>query len=155
MDLRETTNLLMLIKTTYRKWFDGGKEEFARTVECWHDILNDEPYEMAKKAFDEFSRSSVYPPTPADIYKPYKEFLAEMEEKKKTLHQIYDRTIQNYPCYKDTMFARNEWARITGKDVSKAERFERQLINYVRSCEMQRIDPMPFEEYMKGVKAIE
>lgn len=155
MDLRETANLLMLIKTTYRKWFDGSKEEFARTVTSWHDILGDEPYEMAKKAFDEFSRTSVYPPTPADIYKPYKEYLENVKEITKQLHNIYDRTIENYPCYKDTMEVRNEWARITGRKVENAERFERQLIDYVRGCEKQSIDPMPFEEYMKGAKQIE
>lgn len=155
MDLRETANLLMLVKATYRKWFDGSKEEFARTVTSWHDILCDEPYEMAKNAFDEFSRDSVYPPTPADIYKPYKEYLEEKKEKNKRLREIYYRTIAYYPCYTDTPEMQNEWMRITGNDISKAERFERQLIGFVKDNETKGIDPKPFEEYMKGVKQIE
>ena len=155
MDLRETTNFLLIVKATYRKWFDGSKEEFAKTVECWHDILGDEPYEMAKNAFDEFSRDSVYPPTPADIYKPYREYLESKKEKNKTLREIYYNTIDHYPCYSDTREIQNEWMRITGNDIGKAEQFKTQLIEYVRGCEMQGIDPIPFEEFMKGVKQIE
>ena len=155
MDLKETANFLMLVKTTYRKWFDGSKEEFARTVECWHDILSDEPYEMAKKAFDEFSRTSVYPPTPADIYKPYKEYLEGRHERNKQLRKLYYDTISYYPCYVDTPEMQNEWMRICQNDIRKAERFERMLIEYVKSCEMNGIDPKPFKEYMKGVEHIE
>lgn len=155
MDLRETANFLLIVKATYRKWFDGSKEEFAKTVECWHDILGDEPYEMAKNAFDEFSRDSVYPPTPADIYKPYKEYLEGKKEKNKRLREIYYRTISYFPCYKDTPEMQNEWMRITQNDIGKAERFERVLISYVHECETMGVEPLTFEEYMKGVKQIE
>lgn len=155
MTFKEVAKICATIRKTTFAWRNENDAEFMETIKIWHECLKDVPFDMAMKAATEYLRDNNYPPTIADIYRPYKEFLAEMEERKKTLHLIYDRTIQNYPCYKDTMLARNEWARITGKDISKAERFERQLIEYVRSCEMQRIDTMPFEEYMKGVKQIE
>lgn len=155
MDLRETTNFLLIVKATYRKWFDGSKEEFAKTVECWHDILGDEPYEMAKNAFDEFSRDSVYPPTPADIYKPYKEYLEGKKEKNKQLRKLYYDTISEYPCYKDTPEMQNEWMRICQNDIGKAEQFKQMLVDYVKDHDRKKIDPIPFEEYMKGAKQIE
>ena len=155
MDLRETTNFLLIVKATYRKWFDGSKEEFAKTVECWHDSLGDEPYEMAKNAFDEFSRDSVYPPTPADIYKPYKEYLEGKKEKNKQLRKLYYDTISEYPCYKDTPEMQNEWMRICQNDIGKAEQFKQMLVDYVKDHDRKKIDPIPFEEYMKGVKQIE
>lgn len=157
MDLKETANLLMSIKTTYKKWFDGNKEEFARTVECWHDILGNEPYEMAKGAFEEFSRNSVYPPTPADIYKPYKEYLEQGKADKREAINIYYRAISNYPCYEDTAETQQEYMRIIGEKPTpeKAIRFERDLISYVRDRELYDEYIPPLIEYMKGVKKIE
>lgn len=155
MDLKETANLLMLVKTTYRKWFDGSKEEFAKTVECWHDILGDEPYEMAKKAFDEFSRDSVYPPTPADVYRPYKEYLEQKKADKRELINIYYRAISNYPCYEDTAEVKREYMRIVGDSPVKAIRFEKKLIEFVQDAELSDEHIPPLIDYLKGVKQIE
>jgi len=155
MTLKETAMICGMIRKATFAWRNESENEFAETISIWHECLKDEPYEMARQAVAEYIRANNYPPTVADVYRPYKEYLENVKEITKQLHNIYDRTIQNYPCYKDTMEVRNEWARITGRKVENAERFERQLIDYVRGCEKQSIDPMPFEEYMKGVKQIE
>lgn len=156
MDKKETAKLLMTIKTSYKRFFDGGKEEFIQMVEIWQEMLEDEPYEMAKQALVDFSRVSPFPPTIADIYRPYKDMLAKREVDKRESINIYYRAIANYPCYKDTADAQKEFMRILGNpDPEKAEKFERDLIKFVREREMSEEYIPPLIEYMKGVKAIE
>lgn len=157
MDKKETAKLLMAIKTSYKRWFDGSREEFAQTVEIWQKSLADEPYEMAEQALIDFSRESQYPPTISDIYRPYKEYKEKCEADKKETIDIYFRAISNYPCYKDTPDAQREYMRIIGKNPTpdKGMKFERDLIDFVRQHERERKEVPPFIEYMKGVKAIE
>ena len=155
MTLKEVATLCSTIRKTTFAWRNETPEDFDETIKVWHEYLEDEPFDIAMKAAKDFIRENSKPPAIADIYLPYKESIENKREKNKRLRKLYYDTISEYPCYKDTPEMQNEWMRICGNDISKAERFERQLIEYVRSCEMQRIDPMPFEEYMKGVKAIE
>jgi len=155
MTPEQTAEIMVKAKDSFQKWKDIDKPEFVEMIKTWHECLEDMPYEFARKSMIDYIKSNQRPPTIYDIRKPWNEHLDEVKEITKQLHNIYDRTIQNYPCYKDTMEVRNEWARITGRKVENAERFERQLIDYVRGCEKQSIDPMPFEEYMKGAKQIE
>ena len=155
MTLKEVAQICATIRKTTFAWRNENDKEFMETIKIWHECLKDVPFDMAMKATTEYLKDNSYPPTIADIYKPYKEYLEEKKEKNKRLREIYYRTIAYYPCYTDTPEMQNEWMRITGNDIGKAEQFKAQLIEYVIGCEMQWIDPIPFEEYMKGVKQIE
>lgn len=155
MEIKQTAMLCIKIRQATHAWSRESNEAFQQIVQLWHDCLKEMPYEMADKALSDYLRNNTYPPTIADIYKPYKEYLESKKEKNKTLREIYYNTIDHYPCYADTREIQNEWMRITGNDIGKAEQFKAQLVEYVRGCEMQGIDPIQFEEYMKGVKQIE
>ena len=155
MKPEETAEIMVRAKDSFQKWKDIDKYEFAEMIKTWHECLEDIPYEFARKSMMDYIKGNQYPPTVYDIRKPWNEYQEEKRERNKQLRKLYYDTISEYPCYKDTLEMQNEWMRICQNDISKAERFERQLIKYVRSCEMQRIDTMPFEEYMKGVKQIE
>lgn len=155
MTIKETAMICSMIRKATFAWRNESENEFAETISIWHECLKDEPYEMARQAVAEYIRANNYPPTVADVYRPYKEYLDSKKEKNKTLREIYYRTISYFPCYKDTPEMQNEWMRITQNDIGKAERFARVLISYVHECETMGVDPMTFEEYMKGVKRIE
>ena len=155
MDMQEIANLIMEAKTSVNQWRNMDKNEFAAMVTFWHKCLKDVPFDFAENVLVDFLSVNQYPPTIADIKKPWLDHLESKKEKNKQLREIYYRTIAYYPCYTDTPEMQNEWMRITGNDIGKAERFERQLIGFVKDNEMQGIDPKPFEEYMKGVKQIE
>jgi len=155
MILKETAMICGMIRKATFAWRNESENEFAETISIWHECLKDEPYEMARQAVAEYIRVNNYPPTVADVYRPYKEYLESKKEKNKRLREIYYNTIDHYPCYADTREIQNEWMRITGNDIGKAEQFKTQLVEYVRGCEMQGIDPIQFEKYMKGVKQIE
>lgn len=155
MTLKEVAQICTTIRKATFAWRNESDQDFMETINVWYECLKDVPFDMAMKAATEYICENNYPPTVADIYKPYKEYLEEKKEKNKHLREIYYRTIAYYPCYTDTPEMQNEWMRITGNDIDKAERFERQLIGFVKDHEMHGIDPKPFEEYMKGVKQIE
>lgn len=155
MTLKEVAQICTTIRKATFAWRNESEQDFMETINVWYECLKDVPFDMAMKAATGYICENNYPPTVADIYKPYKEYLESKKEKNKTLREIYYNTIDHYPCYKDTREIQNEWMRITGNDIGKAEQFKTQLIEYVRGCEMQGIDPIPFEEYMKGVKQIE
>lgn len=155
MDKKQTAQLLMTIKTMYKRWFDGSKEEFALMIEFWHEALKDMPYEMAKKALVDFSKNSQYPPTIADIYKYQKDYLEEQKALRIEYNNIYYTAIAYYPCYEDTPEVRNEFDRITGKSVSKATRLSNTIHDYVRGCEMNEEYIPPILEWLKGMKEID
>lgn len=155
MNVKETAQLLMSIKTTYKRWFDGSKEEFSRMVESWHEALKDEPYEMAKRALVEFSRESQYPPTIADIYKPYKECLEQQEVLKREYNNIYYAAIANYPAYKDSREERIEFDRITKNSVGKAAKLSNMIVSFVREHEKGRCEFPTLEEWLKGIDSFD
>jgi len=155
MEIKETAELCLSIRQATHAWAKESDDAFEQIVRVWHDCLKDVPFDMAKKALNEYLVNNTYPPTIADIYKPYKEYLENRKEKNKQLREIYYRTIAYYPCYTDTPEIQNEWMRITGNDIEVALRFERWLIDFVRQSEISNADFKPFEEFMKGVKQIE
>lgn len=155
MDKGEVARLIMSAKTSVNQWRGMDKVELAAMIEFWHKCLKDVPFDFAENALVDFLSTNKFPPTIADIKKPWLDHLEDKKEKSKRLREIYYNTIDHYPCYSDTREIQNEWMRITGNDIGKAEQFKAQLVEYVRGCEMQGIDPIPFEEYMKGVKQIE
>jgi len=155
MTLKEVAQICATIRKTTFAWRNESEQDFMETIKVWYECLKDEPFDMAMKAAIDYVRENNYPPTIADIYRPYKESLDDKKEKNKQLRKLYYDTISYYPCYFDTPEMQNEWMRICQNDIRKAERFERMLIEYVKSCEMNGIDPKPFEEYMKGVEQIE
>lgn len=155
MELKETAQLLMSIKTTYNRWFDGDKEEFGKLIEFWHKALRDVPYEVAQKALVDFSKESQYPPTIADIYKPYKEYLEEQKQLKREYNNIYYTAISFYPCYQDTPELKNEWNRLCGNNIPKANRLMNKIIDFVREQELADEYIPPILEWMKGLEKIE
>lgn len=155
MELKETAQLLMSIKTTYNRWFDGDKEEFGKLIEFWHKALRDVPYEVAQKALVDFSKESQYPPTIADIYKPYKEYLEEQKQLKREYNNIYYTAISFYPCYQDTPELKNEWNRLCGNNIPKANKLQNKIVNFVRERELADEYIPPILEWMKGLEKIE
>ena len=155
MELKETAQLLMSIKTSYKRWFDGSKEEFSQMVETWYEALKDEPYEMAKGALVTFSRNSQYPPTIADIYRPYKEYLEQQKVLRREYNEVYLSAIAFYPCYQDSREERIEFDRITENSVTKARILARQIEAFVREKETGRGEMPTLINYLKGLKKIE
>lgn len=155
MDKGEVARLIMSAKTSVNQWRGMDKVELAAMIEFWHKCLKDVPFDFAENALVDFLSVNQYPPTIADIKKPWLEHLDSKKEKNKQLREIYYRTIAYYPCYTDTPEIQNEWMRITGNDIEMALRFERWLIDFVRQSEIGNEDFKPFEEFMKGVKQIE
>lgn len=156
MTKAETAEIMVKAKDSFQKWRDISKVEFAQMIVTWHELLEDMPYEMAKQTMSDYIRENNYPPTVADIYRPYKEYKEQVKTDRKEAIEIYYRAIAYYPCYKDTPDAQREFIRIMGNPTPrKAEKFERDLIKFVREREMSEEYIPPLIEYMKGVKAIE
>lgn len=155
MEIKETAELCLSIRQATHAWSKESDDEFEQIVRFWHKCLKDVPFDFAENALVDFLSTNKFPPTIADIKKPWLDHLDSKKEKNKRLREIYYRTIANYPCYKDTPEIQKEWMRITENDINKAARFERFLIDYVRECEFKRIDPEPFESFMKGVVMFE
>lgn len=155
MTLGETAKLCVLIRETTFAWKNESEEGFDEVIRNWHDCLEDVPYDMARKSAIEYIQHNQFAPKIADIYLPYQESIDNKKEKNKQLRKLYYDTISEYPCYKDTPEMQNEWMRICQNDIGKAEQFKQMLVDYVKDHDRKKIDPIPFEEYMKGVKQIE
>jgi hypothetical protein len=157
MTKAETAEIMVKAKDSFQKWRDISKVEFAQMIVTWHELLEDMPYEMAKQAMSEYIRENNYPPTVADIYRPYKEYKDQLKADKREAINIYYRAIANYPCYEDTPEIQSEYMRIIGKtpDPDKARRFETRLIAFVRKHEESKEPIPPLIKYLKGVKQIE
>lgn len=153
----ETAEIMVKAKDSFQKWRDISKVEFAQMIVTWHELLEDMPYEMAKQAMSEYIRENNYPPTVADIYRPYKEYKGQTKADKRESINIYYRAISNYPCYEDTADTKREYMRILGDNPTpeKAMKFERDLIAFVRDHEVSEEYIPPLIEYLKGVKQIE
>lgn len=155
MTKQETAELMVKAKDVFQKWKDIEKEEFARMILTWHEYLADVPNEIAKKAMADYVKENSYPPTIADIYKPYNE---QKEQQKALLFEynnIYYSAIAHYPGYKDSEAERKEFDRITGYNRTKATRLSNKLIDYVRSCELAGKEMPTLEEWLKGVDSID
>lgn len=157
MTLKETAMICAMIRKATFAWRNESESEFSETISIWHECLGNEPYEMARKAAAEYIRENNYPPTVADVYKPYKDHIEQMKVDRREATNIYYRAISNYPCYEDTAEAKTEFVRIVGEipNPDKARKFESQLINFVREREINRQPIPPLIEYLKGVKPIE
>lgn len=157
MTLKEVAQICATIRKATYAWRNESEKDFKETVKVWYECLKDMPFDMAMKSTTAYLRDKNYPPTVADVYKPYKEYLEQKKLFKRELINIYYRAISNYPCYEDTQEAQQEYMRILGDNPSpeKAIRFERDLIDYVRDLEMNDDYTPPLIEYLKGVKQIE
>ena len=157
MELKETARLCIEIRQATHAWAKESDDSFEQIVRLWHECLKNEPYEMAKKALVDYLVKNTFPPTIADIYRPYLEQTDREKVDKKETIDIYFRAISNYPCYKDTPDTQKEYMRIIGKKPTpdKGLKFERDLVAFVREHELKKMDVPPLIEYMKGVKAIE
>ena len=155
MTLKEVAQICVMIRKTTFAWKNEKDDDFEEIVNAWYDCLKEEPFEMAKKAVTDYVRENNYPPTVADVYKPYKEWLENQKVLRIEYNNIYSTAISHYPCYEDTKEVRAEFDRITGKSVSKATRFTSILIDYVRGCEMAEEYIPPILEWMKGVREID
>ena len=155
MEIKETAELCLSIRQATHAWSKESDDEFEQIVRFWHKCLKDVPFDFAENALVDFLSTNKFPPTIADIKKPWLDHLESKKEKNKQLREIYYRTIAYYPCYIDTDETKNEWMRITGNNIEAALRFERWLIDFVRQSEKSGTDFKPFEDFMKGVKQIE
>ena len=155
MTKKEVAKICLMIRKTTHAWKNESDDEFEQVVCMWYECLKDEPYEMAQKALQEYLQTNTYPPTVADIYKPYREWQDKQKELRIEYNNIYYSSIAHYPCYEDTKEVRAEFDRITGKSVSRATRFTSILIDYVRGCEMAEEYIPPLLEWMKGMKEID
>ena len=157
MTLKEVAQICATIRKATFAWRNESEKDFAETINVWFECLKDEPFDMAMKAATEYIRENNYPPTVADVYRPYKEYKDQLKADKREAINIYYRAIANYPCYEDTPEIQSEYMRIIGKtpDPDKARRFETRLIAFVRKHEESKEPIPPLIKYLKGVKQIE
>lgn len=157
MTLKEVAQICATIRKATFAWRNESEKDFAETINVWFECLKDEPFDMAMKAATEYIRENNYPPTVADVYRPYKEYKEQTKADKRESINIYYRAISNYPCYEDTADTKREYMRILGDNPTpeKAMKFERDLIAFVRDHEVSEEYIPPLIEYLKGVKQIE
>lgn len=155
MTLKETAQICVKIRKTTFAWRNENENEFSKTIEAWYECLKDMPYEMAMKATNDYLQSNTYPPTVADIYKPYKEHLEEQKRLRVEYNNIYLTAISNYPCYEDTAEIRKEFQRITKNSISNAAAFSNTVISFVRGREKSGEEIPPLIEWMKGIDELE
>ena len=155
MTLKEVAKICVLIRKAAFAWKNETEDEFEETVKLWFECLKDVPFEMAQKAAIEYLQNNQYPPTVADIYRPYKEWQAQQKELRLEYNLIYRNAISHYPCYMDTPDERKEFDRITGNSVSNARKLERQIEEYVREEETSHGCLPTLINYLKGLKKFE
>jgi len=155
MNKKEVATICTMIRKATNAWRNESDDEFYETIGVWYECLKDEPFEFAKKALNEYLRSNQYPPTVADIYRPYKEYLEQQEVLKREYNNIYYAAIANYPAYKDSREERIEFDRITKNSVGKATRLANKIFSFVREQEKGRCEFPSLEEWLKGIDSIE
>lgn len=155
MNKKEVAKICTMIRKATNAWRNESDDEFFETVGIWYECLKAEPYEMAQQALNDYLRSNQYPPTVADIYKPYKEYLEQQEVLRREYNNIYYAAIANYPGYKDSREERIEFDRITSKSVSKATRLSNMIVLFVRQQEKDKGEFPALEEWLKGIDSIE
>lgn len=155
MTLKEVAQICVMIRKTTFAWKNETEDDFVDIVNAWYECLKDVPYEMAKKAVTDYVCKNNYPPTVADIYKPYKEHLEEQKRLRVEYNNIYLTAISNYPCYEDTAEIRKEFQRITKNSISNAAAFSNTVISFVRGREKSGEEIPPLIEWMKGIDEFE
>lgn len=155
MTLKETARICATIRNATFAWRNQNEAEFTETIKVWYECLKDEPFDMGMSAVIEYIRQNSYPPTVADVYKPYKEYKENQKALRSEYNDIYYSAISHYPCYQDTQEERTEFDRITGKSVSNARKLARQIEEYVRDKEMNHGCMPVLINYLKGLKKIE
>lgn len=155
MTKEEVVEIMLEAKDSFQRWRDIDNAEYARMCGTWYEMLNDVPYEMAKKAMVDYIKTNQYPPTIADIRKPYHEYLEEQKQLKREYNNIYYAAIANYPAYKDSREERMEFDRITKNSVGKAAKLSNMIVSFVREQEKGRCEFPTLEEWLKGIDSIE
>ena len=155
MNKKEVAQICTKIRKATNTWRNESEDEFFETVGVWYECLKDEPYEMAVEALNEYLRSNTYPPTVADIYRPYKEWQAKQAELRKEYNDIYYTAISYYPCYMDSPDERKEFDRLTGNNIGKARRLSSMIASYVREKEEQHGCMPTLINWLKGIEKIE
>lgn len=155
MTKKEVAQICVMIRKTTHAWKNETDDDFEQIVCMWFECLKDVPYEMAQRSLREYLQTNTYPPTVADIYKPYKEYLEEQKQLKREYNNIYYSAISFYPCYMDSPEERAEFDRITGKSVSNATRLSNMITAYVRQKEEEKGCMPTLINWLKGVKKFE
>lgn len=155
MTLQETGELCLFIRRTTHAWAKEDNESFKAVVKDWHYCLKDVPYEMAKKSAIEHIAKNNYQPTIADVSKGYREYLEEQKQLKREYNNIYYTAISFYPCYQDTPELKQEWNRLCGNNIPKANKLQNKIVNFVRERELADEYIPPILEWMKGLEKIE
>lgn len=155
MTLKETARICATIRNATFAWRNQNEAEFTETIKVWYECLKDEPFEMGMNAAIEYIRQNSYPPTVADVYKPYKEYKENQKALRIEYNQIYRNAISYYPCYQDSPEERAEFDRITGNNVGKATRLSNMLTAYVREKEKEKGCMPTLINWLKGVEKIE
>lgn len=155
MTKKEVAQICSTIRKTTFAWKNETDDVFEQIVYMWFDCLRDEPYDMAQKALQVYLQNNTYPPTVADIYRPYKEWLENQNELRFEYNTIYFSAIAHYPGYEDTEEVRKEFDRITGKSISKATRLSDKLIAFVKDQELSEEYIPPIIDWLKGVESID
>ena len=155
MTKAEVAEIMIKAKDNFQKWRDIEKPEFAQMIVTWSEYLSDVPYEIAKNAMADYIKHNQYQPTVSDIRKPYHEYLEEQKQLKREYNNIYYTAISFYPCYQDTPELKNEWNRLCGNNIPKANRLMNKIIDFVREQELADEYIPPILEWMKGLEKIE
>ncbi len=155
MTLKETAQICVMIRKTTFAWKNETDDEFEEVVKLWHECLKDVPFEMAKKATMVYLQNNQYPPTVADIYRPYKEWQENQKVLRVEYNNIYLSAISNYPCYQDSPEERAEFDRITGCSLSKATTLSNMIVDYVRRMEEEKGCMPTLINWLKRIEKIE
>lgn len=155
MTKQQVAEMMVKAKDVFQKWKDIEKEDFARMILTWYEYLSDMPNEIAQKAMADYVKENSYPPTIADIRKPYKYYQEQQNTMRLEYNNIYYMAISHYPCYQDSPEERMEFDRITGKSVSKATKLSNKLIEFVREKETERGCMPTLINWLKGIDSID
>lgn len=155
MTLKETAQICVMIRKTTFAWKNETDDEFEEVVKLWHECLKEVPFEMAKKATMVYLQNNQYPPTVADIYRPYKEWQENQKVLRVEYNNIYLSAISNYPGYEDTAELRREFDRLAGNNLGKARKLQAMISEYVKDQELADEYIPPIIEWIKGIDSID
>lgn len=70
MTPQETVIIISIINTAYPKFsIETNKDKMKLTIQLWHELLGDMPYQIVQTAVKKLVLESPYPPTIADVRK--------------------------------------------------------------------------------------
>ena len=115
-----------------------GENRFPMTKEVmkvWFSYLKDCKYEFMNKAVRESVKHSIYPPTIADLFSYYNEFVAQEKEKINDCRQVIRFAIGSFPgCMREDGIV-DYLCEIVGWDIVKANRMKSKLEEILRRVE--------------------